>query len=290
MKKISTLTGHLGAINSIILLNDGKLASAGDDSTIKIYDLSTFSLLYSLNDHFARVTCLAQLPTNNFLASASFDTSIRLWDLNKKKCVLQLCEHDSWVLCLLILKDKRLVSGSGDYTIKIWNVIKGRTQITLNGHKSIINCLAQNNENENLISSSDDKSIKIWDINNGECLKTICLEGEINKFEILDNDNYVINFENNIVIKNIENNNNIIIAENIEPTSNVIFLKNKKLLLFGNSQGNLYIFDLENKKLIKEIENIHDDNIINIILNDNKNIITSSNDGLIKIWDFNIEL
>ena len=290
MKKISSLVGHLGAINSIILLNDGKLASGGDDSTIKIYDLSTYTLLYSLNDHFARVTSLVQLPTNNFLASASFDTSIRLWDLNQKKCVLQLCEHDSWVLCLLVLKDKRLVSGSGDYTIKIWNVSKGRTQITLNGHKSIITCLAQNDENENLISSSDDKSIKIWNINNGECLKTIYLEGEINNFAILNNNNYVINYENSIVIKNIEDNNNIVIAENIEPTSNIIFLKNKKFILFGNGQGNLYIFDLENKKIIKEIQNIHEDNINNIILNDNKNIITSSNDGLINIWELNIEL
>ena len=57
-----------------------------------------------------------------------------------------------------------------------------------------------------------------------------------------------------------------------------------------NGQGNLYIFDLENKKLIKEIQNIHEDNINNIILNDNKNIITSSNDGLINIWELNIEL
>ena len=206
MKKISTLNEHIGAINSILILNDDKLVSAGDDSTIKIYDLKTFSLLYSLNDHFARVTSLVQIPSsnnNNILASGSFDTSIRLWDLNKKKCYLQLCEHESWVLCLLILKDKRLISGSGDYTIKIWNISKGRSQFTLKGHKSIITCLEQNSQNENLISSSDDKTIKIWNVNNGECLNTICLDGEINNFVLLNNNNYIINYEYNLVIKNI---------------------------------------------------------------------------------------
>ena len=48
---IYTLTGHLGAIDSLIKINDSQIASGSTDSTIKIWDIPTGSCLYTLEGH-----------------------------------------------------------------------------------------------------------------------------------------------------------------------------------------------------------------------------------------------
>ena len=88
-----------------------------------------------------------------------------------------LSGHTKYVSCLEILPTGELASGSHDNTIKIWNITTGACVKTLKGHKNEsamamgIKCIKLLPTGE-LASSSLDNTIKIWNIKKGSCIAT----------------------------------------------------------------------------------------------------------------------
>ncbi|MBC1242316.1 PD40 domain-containing protein, partial [Nostoc sp. 2RC] len=73
-------TGHSSRVNSVVFSPDGKtLASASDDKTIKLWDVSTSKAIKTLTGHSSRVNSVVFSPDGKTLASASDDNTIKLW-------------------------------------------------------------------------------------------------------------------------------------------------------------------------------------------------------------------
>ena len=238
------LSGHHGSVNCLIQLTSGLLASAADDSSIKIWNPTTGELLHTLEEHFSRVTCLTELP-EGILASGSFDTSIRLWNVSTAKCILQLNAHDAWVLDLLLLNDKRLCSCSGDKTIKIWNIYKKTCAMTFKGHKAVINMIIQAKSND-IISCSEDKTVKVWSIVKGECIKSISFTTSVNVLYELNNGQILIGTNNSIQV--LESSN--VIEVDVELSSRLCEIGNEGVIAYGNENGELIIVDVNDKDTI----------------------------------------
>merc|ERR1712060_612858 len=60
--------------------SNSKLATGGDDSTVKIWNPSTGDHLYTLTGHATGVTSLAWLDSEARVASGGSDGSINLWN------------------------------------------------------------------------------------------------------------------------------------------------------------------------------------------------------------------
>ena len=83
----------------------------------KVYDLSTYKPLHSLEGHIGAVYTLA--VWGNRFYSGSYDSTIKVWNGETFKCLQTLVRHTSSVDAL-VASGNGIFSGGADHSVKVW--------------------------------------------------------------------------------------------------------------------------------------------------------------------------
>jgi cytochrome c len=111
---------HADAVNAVVLLRDGRAATAGADGRIAIWTTGKAEPDTVLAGHEAPIAALAASPDGTTLASASWDHTVRLWPLAGGAARV-LEGHTQNVNGVAFSPDGRtLVSVSYDLSVRIW--------------------------------------------------------------------------------------------------------------------------------------------------------------------------
>jgi WD40 repeat protein len=110
-----------GLVKAIVVSPDGRrVAMAGVDRVIRIWDTSTERLLIDLAGSTSGVSSLAFSPDGSWLVSGGADGTTRVWDAESGRPLALLRMHADAVQSLDIGTDGRIVSASNDRTAKIY--------------------------------------------------------------------------------------------------------------------------------------------------------------------------
>jgi WD40 repeat protein/tRNA A-37 threonylcarbamoyl transferase component Bud32 len=101
---------------------DGKrLASAGQDGTVRVWDLATGKEVLTLKGHAGPALGVTFSPDGKRLASAGEDKTVRIWDAASGHELLTLKGHTSRVRGVAFNPDsRRLASAGEDATVRVW--------------------------------------------------------------------------------------------------------------------------------------------------------------------------
>ena len=137
-----------------------RLASAAEDRTIRLWEVSTGRNLTTLEGHGGAVRSVAFAPDGASLASGADDHAIRLWDVSTGRSIATLAGHKGAVRSVSFSPDgASLVSGSEDETVRLWDVAARAQTGALEGHASWVRSVAS--------AGTWDGKVNLWDLASG---------------------------------------------------------------------------------------------------------------------------
>jgi WD40 repeat protein len=169
-KQALRLPGHARAVRSVCWSPDGRrLATAGDDQTVRIWEARTGQEQLTLRGHTASVTGVCWSPDGRRLASGSHDRAVKVWDATKGQEVISVRGHAGAVLGVCWSPDgRRLASAGGDATVKVWDTEKGREALSLQGHTREASSVCWSPDGQRLASAGTDQTVRVWDADRGQ--------------------------------------------------------------------------------------------------------------------------
>ena len=143
-----------------------RLASGGDDTTVRLWELTNADEWMTLQKHKGWANVLAFSPDGGMLASGSTDKTVQLWNTTTGEPLATLTGHINGITALAFSPDgTTLVSGSADGMIRFWDT---QTQAPLSnritGHTQLTKAATFFQDSSTLASAAFNGVITLWDV------------------------------------------------------------------------------------------------------------------------------
>lgn len=257
MYKLSgTLSGHEQDIKAIAKVNDVTIVSALRDSTVRLWSKPYENLPWSSaiesnivyqaeNRQF--LNSLVVLPESKLIASGGIDGIINVTEEFSSTPVKVLVDgHTKNVCSLNVLPNDEslLISSSWDCTSIVWDLNTNSKKYVLSGHQASV-WDAIFIDSENYLTGSADGTIRRW-------------RGDAQVGEFRGGHTDVIR--------------------------KLLLLPGGKQFASCSNDGNIVIWDLATKKVVKKFTSAHDSFIYDLALLPDGNLVSSGEDRSVRIW------
>jgi cytochrome c len=115
---------HEGAVNAVVFLKDGRIATAGEDGRIAIWRLGEDTPMKVLAGHRGPVVSLAVSSDGAWLASGAWDNTARLWSLNREESRVLEGHHQNVNGVAFTPDASALVTAGYDASLRIWPITR----------------------------------------------------------------------------------------------------------------------------------------------------------------------
>ncbi len=262
LEEFRTLEAHVGEVTGVAFgAGDERLASAGDDLTVKIWDLRTGQQALSLDIVTRRANALAFNPDGQRLAVGSADGVVQILDGTPlaglaSESLLTLAGHEHAVVEIAYRLDgRRLASASRDGTAKVWDADAGQCLVTFRNHQTGLTSVDWSPDGRWVASASWDGTVRVWDPSTG---------GEV--LPALD--------------------------AKAGPVYGIAFNRNGGILASSHHDGTVRVWDMATGQVKVVIPHAHTQPVLGVAFSpDGEHLVTAGGkDNTIKVWDWQAEM
>lgn len=290
----SKLAGHEDTPWSLSYSPDGRrLVSGSADNVAIIWDVfnEVQPELLQLRGHDADVWSVMYSPDGRYIASGATDSSVRVWDADTGEQMHVFNTSSTSIMQVHWTPDSRRVVSCANMEGKCWDVQSGQETTTFTGHEGAIWCMNISAEGDRLITGSEDHTARIWDLGSGQELVTIHEHtGAIWSVAFSSNGQEVVTggYDNRVIVSDsfTGETRHVWASEDQDVIiDTVAFSRGGDLVASGAADGNVKLYDSRSGAFIAQYQ-AHTDKVKSVQFSqDDEDVLSSSDDGSVRVWN-----
>lgn len=293
--EIKTIQGHERGVNDIALISDGRYAlTAGQDRTLRLWNLETGESEQTFEGHTDPVTSVAVAPQGKYAVSASSDHTLRLWDIDRGICVHEFMGHAKQVYSVDISPDERFaISGSEDGQVRIWDLDYKNCIHIFSEHSQAVSAVCFGPDGRLAASGSWDNTLRLWDLEKGRCSNVF--KGHtayITAISFSPNGLHIITGSDDRSLRCWDMKSGVCIGTlsgHRASVTDVVVSPDGRYALSGSHDRTLRLWKLESGECIRKFEG-HTHKITSVdFWPDGQSIISASEGKIIRLWHLDWE-
>jgi WD40 repeat protein len=269
-KEIAALGGHKDIIQSLRFSPDGTKLAAGSYEFVTVWDIPTdlatpFGEPKKLGPHVFRILAIDFSPDGKWIVTGGGEPSrsgeIKVWEVASGKLVRSLDTiHSDTVFGLRFSPDgSKLASASADKFLKVIKFEDGKVLKTFEGHTNHVLAVDWSSDGKQIVTGGADNVLKVWDFDSGDQLRTLQAAGkQVTAVRWLPGKPMVAGASGDSTVRLWNPTGKGNVTRTFNGPSDYVFCvatsKDGKIVAAGGADGNLFLWNGEDGKLIRKVE------------------------------------
>lgn len=170
-----------------------QVLSGSDDTTVRLWDVSTQECLTTLEGHTDYVRA-AVFTAPHLILSSSYDSTIKLWDVRapaQSNCTMTMRHGGAPVEDVLAFPSGGVAMSAGGPILRVWDLAMGRCVRALSNHQKTITTLAFDGSKGRVLTGSLDTMVKAYDVEEWKVVHTMRYPAPILSLAVSPDDTHI---------------------------------------------------------------------------------------------------
>ncbi len=278
--------GHVGAVRAVAWAPGGKsVASAGEDSTVQIWDATKLQTLFTYHGHASRVNAVAwSPPSGKYLASASQDGTVQIWDATNGHSSFPSSDHAT--IAASWSHDGQYIAIGYDETIQVWEAASSNIVSVFTHHSDIVLTTSWSPDGTLIASGSADGTMYVWNVATGLIHMSSTRKGILQAVAWSANGNVALGYQDGYVaVMDATSKRTIFSSSDAQSMQTLLWSPDGTRLAALNQAGAVLLWDIAPDKSQLHLKYTGYTSKSLAWSPDNTRIVSGGNDGTVQIWD-----
>lgn len=170
-----------------------QVLSGSDDTTVRLWDVSTQECLATLEGHTDYVRA-AVFTAPHLILSSSYDSTLKLWDVRapaQANCTMTMRHGGAPVEDVLAFPSGGVALSAGGPILRVWDLAMGRCVRALSNHQKTITTMAFDGTKGRVLTGSLDTMVKAYDVEEWKVVHTMRYPAPILSLAVSPDDTHI---------------------------------------------------------------------------------------------------